>query len=327
MKPLPKKIHLALLENLRRDNQAGKEENSGLGILIKLIRAIHKKTALKDLNPSAQEITVQVLEEIARLTTRLIKTFSPFHLTPEVQADIIKQVQQEIMSQARGQLLELVPEQPVGENEAYVIDKDQLVVVLARMLSLPSIIQPQILRLNTIIRHFDEAIRRLINDDITLEIKLDSGIGWARFDIQQLKQIIYIVVVNAKESRASGGHLLIETSNVMLNDADVANGEYVCLVVSDSGCGMTDEVKAHLFEPFFTTKGKDHNGLGLATVLGILSLHEGKIRVHSEVDVGTRVEIYLPRLAEPNLDHNPLEANPAVYNLVRQKLDDSGVKI
>ncbi len=163
-------------------------------------------------------------------------------------------------------------------------------------------IAPEVLDLNSTVGGMLKMLQRLIGEDIELAWVSAAKLWPVRMDPSQIDQILANLCVNARDAIEGVGKLMIETSNVTLDDTYVAShpdvdpGDYVLLTVSDTGKGMDAETKAHLFEPFFTTKavGKG-TGLGLATVFGIVKQNHGLISVYSESAHGTTFKIYLPR--------------------------------
>jgi CheY-like chemotaxis protein len=165
-----------------------------------------------------------------------------------------------------------------------------------------AVLSPVVLDLNALVANVQKMLSRLIGEDIELKVIFDPMIWRVKVDPGQMEQVIMNLVINARDAMPRGGKLIVETSNIELDDAYAEQhpgtqpGHYVQIAVSDTGSGMDAATLAHIFEPFFTTKGPDKGtGLGLSVVHGIVKQSGGRIDVYSEVGLGTTFKIYVPR--------------------------------
>jgi CheY-like chemotaxis protein len=166
-------------------------------------------------------------------------------------------------------------------------------------------VQLRVLNPNELVADIEKMLRRLVGENIRMVTVCSPDLGHVRADAGQLQQIIMNLVVNARDAMPDGGTLTLQTANVQFDETyvraypEATVGDYVMLAISDTGVGMTAEVKEHLFEPFFTTKGVGGGtGLGLATCYGIVKQSGGHINVYSESGRGTVFRIYLPRVTD-----------------------------
>jgi PAS domain S-box-containing protein len=167
------------------------------------------------------------------------------------------------------------------------------------------VLDPKVLDLNAIVSDIDQLLRRVIGEDIQLDVHLDAHLGRVKADHSQIEQVLVNLAVNARDAMPNGGKLLIQTRNVQMDASLLQNrypnlpGPYICLIVADTGVGMDPATKARAFEPFFTTKEKGKGtGLGLSTVYGIVKQSGGHIHIESSPGEGTTFRIYLPQTQE-----------------------------
>lgn len=163
-------------------------------------------------------------------------------------------------------------------------------------------LSPRVLDLGQLISEIDPLLRRTLPENVEIELVRAGGLWKAEVDAAQMESAILNLALNARDAMIDGGQLTIEVANAMLDDEyaakepDVKVGQYVVIIVSDTGHGMSADVVARVFEPFFTTKemGKG-SGLGLSMVYGFVKQSGGHIRVYSEQDEGTSFKLYFPR--------------------------------
>ena len=183
------------------------------------------------------------------------------------------------------------PLKPFADEIRYAADRAagltrQLLVISRRHKA-----DPGVLDLNNVVKDLDKTLRRFIGANIDFRMVHGADLGCIKADTGYMGQVLMNLVVNARDAMPDGGTLTIETANV---------SDHVELRVSDTGTGMTDDVKAHLFEPFFTTKPLGQGtGLGLSTCQTIVQQSDGHIDVRSEVGVGTTFTMSFPRVEAP----------------------------
>jgi PAS domain S-box-containing protein len=242
-------------------------------------------------------------------------------------------------------LLEQLPEDNAVRSRVVEIQKaGRTAASLTRDLlafSRKQVLQPVVLDMNAVIRNDQSLLRRLVGEDVNIDVTLDPTVGLVKADPGQMSQVLLNLVVNARDAMPDGGRLTIETHKVQ--DAD--STAEVLLTVGDTGRGMTESVRAHIFEPFFTTKPVGHGtGLGLATVYGIVQQSGGRIWVNSTPGMGTTFAIAFPAVEgdlvpEVTPDRPPdvgrrasesillVEDNEVVRTMAREALAAEGYRV
>ncbi len=198
----------------------------------------------------------------------------------------------------------LTPEDQRFQDLEQVLTTAEKAATLTRQLLGFSRRQPldrTVLNPNQALRELVTMLRPVLGASIELEVRLDDGVGLVQADAAQLQQVLLNLCVNARDAMPTGGCLRLSTGVVTISpsgderDVDVPPGCYAVLTVSDTGCGMTSDVRRRIFEPFFTTKGPTKGtGLGLAMAYGIVKQHHGALHVKSSPGEGTTFTILLP---------------------------------
>jgi PAS domain S-box-containing protein len=213
-----------------------------------------------------------------------------------------------VEGQVEMMLSEVPPKDRVRHRLEEVEKAARLASTLTRRLlafSRMQVFQSKVLDLNTVIVDMSQMLVRLIGENIEMTFLPGTDLGHVKADPSQVEQVLMNLVVNARDAMPEGGRLTIETHNAHLDttysrqQAIVERGDYVQLIVSDTGRGMDGETQARIFEPFFTTKQPGQGtGLGLSMVYGIVKQSGGYIWVYSEPGRGATFKIYLPQVTD-----------------------------
>jgi PAS domain S-box-containing protein len=210
-------------------------------------------------------------------------------------------------------------------------------------------LRPVVIDLNELVLELESLLRRSLGENVHIRTDLDDQLGRVLADVSQLENVLVNLALNARDSMPDGGDVVIATENVRIDAAqpgmekEMPPGYYIMMSVSDTGSGMTPDVKARAFEPFFTTKsvGKG-SGLGLSTVYGFVKQSGGNVTIESEMGAGTTVRIYLPRVESDEAEITEevasgtrgrneiilvVEDDPAVRNVVANMVESLGYQV
>jgi len=163
-----------------------------------------------------------------------------------------------------------------------------------------------------VVSDIEKLLQRTIGRDIELVTHLEPELPNIVVDPSQIEQILLNLAVNSRDAMPLGGKLIIRTAKASFDEDYIERhpyvtvGIYVELEVSDTGCGMSKDVRSRVFEPFFTTKERGKGtGLGMAVVHGCVKQLGGSIEIYSEPELGTTIRIYIPSTEESSADPVP----------------------
>jgi signal transduction histidine kinase/DNA-binding response OmpR family regulator len=239
----------------------------------------------------------QKMEAVGQLTGGVAHDFNNLLTAVCGGADTLRRLLPQELGQHGDRIWRAVRMIEAGSQRAATLT--QRLLAFARRQAL----DPRPLDANKLVAGMSELLRRTLGEAIAIETVLAGGLWRTMADPNHLESALLNLAVNARDAMASGGRLTIETANTYLDEtyatqhADVQPGQYVMIAVSDTGTGMTKETMERVFEPFFTTKEVGQGtGLGLSQVYGFIKQSDGHIKLYSELEHGTVVKLYLPRL-------------------------------
>ncbi len=162
-------------------------------------------------------------------------------------------------------------------------------------------LQRERLDLNDLLRDQMDLVRTLIEETVIISTNIAENDAFVRVDPTAMRQVILNLCINARDAMPDGGELYVASDTVSLDEGDLLAGDYVEIVVKDTGCGMTPEVLSHVFEPFFTTKAVGQGtGMGMSMVYGAVRQHGGDVHVSTEVGAGTSFRVLIPQSTAPD---------------------------
>ncbi len=217
-------------------------------------------------------------------------------------------------------LSEAAPElQPKAEEILKATSRASVLVRQLLAFSRKQVLQPESLNLNSVLIELQDLVKSLLSENIELQIDLDDRPVSLEADRSQIEQIIINLAINARDAMITGGRLRMRTTIIDVpasEDSELKPGAYCQLSVSDTGTGMSEEVKAKIFQPFFTTKPKGRGtGLGLATCMVVLKNYGGTLQFQSRLGEGTTFHVLVPFSAP---QHVPLTLD------FKEIVDDEG---
>ena len=280
---------------------------AGDGVAIMLRRTSERKREQREREELREQLQhAQKMESLGRLAGGIAHDFNNL-LTP-------------ILAYSHMGLMQLQEGEPLHEELEEIRHAAERATGLIRQILTFSRKQPmqvQPIALNAVIEGLSRMLRRLVGDDVDVELRLASQLGNVLADPTRLEQILINLVVNARDAIADEGKVTIFTADLDITAEDpeartgMEPGRYVLVEIRDTGAGMADEVVSRVFEPFFTTKAQvKGTGLGLSIVYGLVKQHGGHIRCDSEVGRGTTFRLYFPRTDEelPDLEEEESSA-------------------
>jgi PAS domain S-box-containing protein len=276
-------------------------DRAGVGVVV------HDMTERKQLEERL--VQAQTMEAVGRLAGGVAHDFNNMLTAIKSYSDLL--------------LADMEEENPQRTDVTEISRAADRAASLTRQLlafSRQQVLRPEIIDMNSLVGEMQNMLQSLVGADITITMRLRAEVGSVNADPAEIERVIVNLIINARDAMSGKGAITIETADVDISETDAAGrgdmhpGPHVMLAVSDTGTGMTKEVKERLFEPFFTTKehGKG-TGLGLASIYGIVKQSEGHIWVYSEPGEGTTFKIYLPReqarpdAAAAETNHNGLK--------------------